>query len=183
MSETGREATCPLAQRDAAVFLHQAGSSPVARAITVAEGARFRDSAGHWVYDLHGNGCHHLGYGHPRLVAAVEHQMRTLPFAPRRFTNPQAVALAEALVIRWPGGPGRVLFAPSGSDAVDIALKLARLATGGPGRSPSKAHGMAPGWARLRWAAARPSARAAWARSSDHAGTCRGTIPGLTATP
>ena len=124
---------CPWAQRDAAVFLHQTGSSPVVRTITAAEGARFRDSTGHWVYDLHGNGCHHLGYGHPRLVAAVEHQLRTLPFAPRRFTNPQAVALAEALVMRWPGGAGRVLFAPSGSDAIDIALKLARLATGRPG--------------------------------------------------
>ena len=136
MSGSTRErnaSDCALVQRDAAVFLHQAGSSPVARAITAAEGARFRDSAGHWVYDLHGNGCHHLGYGHPRLVAAAERQIHTLPFAPRRYTNPQAVALAEALVRRWPGGAGRVLFAPSGSDAIDIALKLARLATGRPG--------------------------------------------------
>lgn len=119
-----------LARRDARVFLSQSGSSPVACAIVAAEGPRIRDDAGRWLYDLHGNGCHHLGYGHPRLMAAAIRQMRTLPFAPRRFTNAPAVALAEALVARWPGGEGRVLFAPSGTDAIEIALKLARLATG-----------------------------------------------------
>ena len=34
-------------------------------------------------------------YGHPRLVAAIKQQLDELPFAPRRFTNEPAVALAD----------------------------------------------------------------------------------------
>ena len=126
--------TCiPLAARDAAVFFHQRTSSPVRRAVVRAQGTRLWDDQGHVVFDANGNGCHVLGYGHPRLVAALEAQVRTLPFAPRRFTNEPAVALAERLTEAWPFGPARVLFAPSGSDAIEIGLKLARLATGRPG--------------------------------------------------
>jgi (R)-1-hydroxy-2-aminoethylphosphonate ammonia-lyase len=36
---------------------------------------------------------HHLGHGHPRLIAALKAQLEELPFAPRRFTNEPAVAL------------------------------------------------------------------------------------------
>lgn len=126
--------TCiPLAARDAAVFFHQRTSSPVRRAVVRAHGTRLWDDKGHEVFDAHGNGCHVLGYGHPRLVEALEAQIRTLPFAPRRYTNEPAVALAERLTEAWPFGPARVLFAPSGSDAIEIGLKLARLATGRPG--------------------------------------------------
>ncbi|MEO1089729.1 MAG: aminotransferase class III-fold pyridoxal phosphate-dependent enzyme [Pseudomonadota bacterium] len=116
--------------RDARVFFHQSTSSPVRRTIVEARGTRFKDSDGHWVFDAHGNGCHLLGYGHPRLLVAAAEQMASLPFAPRRFTNPIAVDLAERLVGAWPWGEARVLFAPSGSDAIEIGLKLARLATG-----------------------------------------------------
>ena len=56
--------------------------------------------------------------------------MRTLAFAPRRFTCEPAVALAEKLSGLVSGGPWKVLFAPGGSEAVKIALKIARLATG-----------------------------------------------------
>jgi 4-aminobutyrate aminotransferase len=40
------------------------------------------------------------------------------------------VLLAETLLSHWPGSPARVLFATGGSDAIEIALKLARVATG-----------------------------------------------------
>jgi len=53
-----------------------------------------------------------------------------LPFCPRRHTNAPAVELAEALLARWSGPRARVLFATGGSDAMEIALKLARVATG-----------------------------------------------------
>ncbi len=45
--------------------------------------------------DFHGNSVHHIGYGHPRLIAAIKAQLDDLPFAPRRFTNEPAVELAE----------------------------------------------------------------------------------------
>lgn len=120
----------PLAERDAGAFYHQKTSSPVRHTVVEARGTRLKDSEGHWVFDAHGNGCHLLGYAHPRLLRAAAEQMATLPFAPRRFTNPAAVELAETLAAAWPWGDARVLFAPSGSDVVEIGLKLARLATG-----------------------------------------------------
>ncbi|MCU0985733.1 MAG: aminotransferase class III-fold pyridoxal phosphate-dependent enzyme [Acetobacteraceae bacterium] len=119
-----------LVARDAATFFRQRGSTPCLSALSAASGAWLVDADGRRYLDLHGNTVHHLGHGHPRLVAALKEQLDTLPFCPRRFTNDQAVALAEALLAHWPGRPARVLFATGGSDAIEIALKLARVATG-----------------------------------------------------
>ena len=55
---------------------------------------------------------------------------RRLPFCPRRYSNPTATALARRLVETAPAGLDKTLFAPSGSAAVGMALKLARYATG-----------------------------------------------------
>ncbi|HET6803047.1 MAG TPA: aspartate aminotransferase family protein, partial [Casimicrobiaceae bacterium] len=52
------------------------------------------------------------------------------PFSPRRFTNQAAIDLARRLVELAPGDLGKVLFAPGGTSAVGMALKLARVATG-----------------------------------------------------
>ena len=73
---------------------------------------------------------HHLGYGHPKVIAAIKDQLDALPFAPRRFTNEPAVALAEKLGAVAPGELSKVLFTTGGSDANEVALKIARAATG-----------------------------------------------------
>ncbi len=127
---TPGEATRDLVERDARVFFHQAGSTPCLSAARKAEGVWLEDADGHRFMDFHGNSVHHLGYGHPRLVAAVKAQLDALPFTPRRFTDAPAVELAEKLTSLWPGRPGKVLLATGGSDAVEIALKIARVATG-----------------------------------------------------
>ncbi|MEP9373590.1 aminotransferase class III-fold pyridoxal phosphate-dependent enzyme [Mesorhizobium sp. KR1-2] len=119
-----------LVDRDAAAFFHQEGSSPCISALRAAEGMWLEDVDGRRFIDLHGNTVHHIGHRHPEVVAALKRQLETLPFSPRRFTNEPAVALAEKLLARWPGAPARVLFATGGSDAIEIALKLARVATG-----------------------------------------------------
>ena len=119
-----------LVEKDARLFLHQALSTPCLNAIKKAEGIWIEDVAGNRYMDFHGNNVHHIGYGHPRLIEAVSAQMRQLPFAPRRFTNEPAVALAEKLVDMAPPGLDRVLFATGGSDANEMALKLARAVTG-----------------------------------------------------
>src|SRR5678815_3490583 len=80
--------------------------------------------------DFHGNNVHHIGYGHPRLKRAIAEQMDALPFAPRRYTCGPAVALAAKLAEIAPGKPSKVLFTTGGSDAVEVAIKLARAATG-----------------------------------------------------
>ena len=116
--------------RDATAFLHQTGSTPCITAIRRAEGVWIEDHAGKRYIDLHGNSVHHLGYGHPRLIEALTIQMRELPFTPRRFTDEPAVRLAEVLAEHWPGGKAKVLFTTGGSDAIEVALKIARVATG-----------------------------------------------------
>ena len=122
-----------LVARDAAAFFHQDGSSPCIGALRSAAGIWLEDLEGRRCIDLHGNTVHHLGHAHPRLVAALHRQVDTLAFSPRRYTNEPATALAEALLARWPGKPRRVLFATGGSDAIEIALRLALVGTGARG--------------------------------------------------
>ncbi len=122
--------TRALIERDAGVFLHQSLSSPVLSVIARAEGIWIEDTAGRRYMDFHGNSVHHIGYGHPRLIAAIKAQLDELSFAPRRFTCEPAVELAEKLADLAPGDLGKVLFTTGGSDAVEVALKLARAATG-----------------------------------------------------
>jgi 4-aminobutyrate aminotransferase len=124
------EATRALLERDERVFLRQSVSTPCLSAIRRAHGVWIEDDRGRRYLDFHGNSVHHIGHGHPRLIEAVRRQMEELPFAPRRYTCEPAVELAEKLVAITPGTLGKVLFAPSGSDAVEIALAYARAATG-----------------------------------------------------
>ena len=119
-----------LLDRDAAAFMHQSLSSPCLSTIAKAEGIWIEDTAGRRFMDFHGNSVHHLGYGHPRLVAAIKKQLDDLCFAPRRFTCEPAVELAEKLTALAPGDLGKVLFTTGGSDAIEVALKIARAATG-----------------------------------------------------
>ncbi|MGA1179781.1 MAG: aspartate aminotransferase family protein, partial [Marivivens sp.] len=123
-------ATRDLLRRDADAFLHQSLSSPCVSTIAKAEGIWIEDTAGRRYMDFHGNSVHHIGYGHPRLVAAIKAQLDALPFSPRRFTNEVSVELAEKLRAIAPGDLGRVLFTTGGSDANEVALRLARAATG-----------------------------------------------------
>ncbi|MEQ8504883.1 MAG: aspartate aminotransferase family protein [Rhodospirillales bacterium] len=115
---------------DADLFLHQSVSTPCLSVITKAEGPWIEDAEGRRYLDFHGNNVHHIGYGHPRLKKAIADQMDTLSFAPRRFACAPATALARKLVDIAPGDLGKVLFTTGGSDAVEVALKLARAATG-----------------------------------------------------
>ena len=125
--------TRTLLARDSAAFLHQSVSTPCLSAIAKAQGIWIEDTAGRRYMDFHGNNVHHVGYAHPHVVAAVKQQLDTLSFAPRRFASDRAVELAEALGARFQaltGQAGKVLFTTGGSDAVEVALKLARMATG-----------------------------------------------------
>jgi 4-aminobutyrate aminotransferase len=122
--------THAMVEADARLYLHQSLSSPCLSALRRAEGLWLEDLAGKRYMDFHGNNVHHIGHGHPRLIAALKAQLDDLPFTPRRFTNQPAVDLAQKLTDLAPPGLGKVLLAPSGSDAIEMALKLARAATG-----------------------------------------------------
>mgnify|MGYP003626306693 CR=1 FL=1 len=128
--KTHGDATNKVLERDAEHFLHQSISSPCLSVISKAEGPWIEDSNGHRYLDFHGNNVHHIGYGHPRLKKAIADQMDELPFAPRRFTCEPATLLAEKLAEISPGTLSKVLFTTGGSDAVEVAIKVARAATG-----------------------------------------------------
>lgn len=125
--------TRTLLARDSAAFLHQSVSTPCLSAIAKAEGIWIEDTAGRRYMDFHGNNVHHVGYAHPHVVVAIKQQLDALSFAPRRFASERAVELAEALGARFQsltGRAGKVLFTTGGSDAVEVAIKLARVVTG-----------------------------------------------------
>jgi 4-aminobutyrate aminotransferase len=122
--------TQALLAEDARYFLHQSVSTPCLSVVTRAEGAYIWDAQGRRYLDFHGNNVHHIGYGHPRLKAAIAKQMDDLPFAPRRFVSEAALELARKLASLSPIKPAKVLFTTGGSDAVEVALKIARAATG-----------------------------------------------------
>jgi 4-aminobutyrate aminotransferase len=117
-------------ERDAAVFLHQSLSTPCLDVLEACEGSRIRDLDGREFLDFHGNSVHQVGFSRPEVLEAIIRQMRTLSFSPRRFTNVPAVLLAEKLVELSPGSLDKVLFAPGGTLAVGMALKIARVPTG-----------------------------------------------------
>src|SRR6185295_423453 len=119
-----------LLAEDEKYFLRQSVSTPCLNAIVKAEGIWIEDTAGRRYMDFHGNNVHHIGYGHPRLKRAIAEQMDALPFAPRRYTCGPAVALAAKLAEIAPGNLSKVLFTTGGSDAVEVAIKIARAATG-----------------------------------------------------
>ncbi|EJB8502106.1 aspartate aminotransferase family protein [Vibrio parahaemolyticus] len=124
------ERTQALLKRDSEVFLHQAMSTPCLDTLEAAEGIYIQDSTGKKYMDFHGNNVHQLGYGHPHVIKRVQEQIAKLPFSPRRFTNETAIECAEKLTQTCGGELNRVLFAPGGTSAVGMALKLARHITG-----------------------------------------------------
>ena len=115
---------------DEKYFLRQSLSTPCLNVMASCEGATITDLEGRTYLDFHGNNVHQVGFGHPAVIAAITQQMQTLSFCTRRYTNLPAIQLAAKLAALAPGDLGKVLFAPGGTAAMGMALKLARAATG-----------------------------------------------------
>lgn len=118
-------------ERDKRFFLHQSLSTPVLNVISRAQGVYIEDMAGRRYMDMHGNGVHNAGFNHPHVLEAVRRQLDAgMTFCPRRYTNTVAVDLAEKLAEITPGSLGKSLFCPGGSEAIEMAITLARQVTG-----------------------------------------------------
>ena len=122
--------THDLLSEDAKYFLHQSLSSPCLNVLTNSEGIYLKDLQGRDIMDFHGNSVHQVGYGNPKVIKAIKEQLDELPFCPRRYTNKPAIDLAKRLAELAPGKLNKMLFAPGGTNAIGMALKLARYATG-----------------------------------------------------
>ena len=115
---------------DAKYFLHQSLSTPCLNVLSHCDGIYIEDLQGRRYMDFHGNNVHQVGFGNRRVIEAIKAQMDELPFCTRRYTNLPAIKLAKKLAELAPGDLNRVLFAPGGTVAIGMALKLARAATG-----------------------------------------------------
>ena len=91
------------------------------------KGAHVWDADGKEYVDLLGGiAVNALGHGHPALVAAITHQLRTLGHVSNFFATEPQVELAETLLGLLDAGPGKVFFTNSGAEANEAALKLTR---------------------------------------------------------
>jgi putrescine---pyruvate transaminase len=100
-----------------------------ARVITRADGVYLWDSEGKKILDgMAGLWCVQIGYGNKALADAGCEALNTLPYYNHFFktTNPYTIELAAKLTSLLPAGHDHVLFANSGSEANDTALKLIR---------------------------------------------------------
>ena len=115
---------------DAKYFLHQSLSTPCLDIVEKSAGASFTRLNGETFLDFHGNSAHQVGFGNPYVIEAIKNQLDQLSFCTRRYTNRPAVRLAGKLVESTGNKLQKILFAPGGSLAVGMALKLARVVTG-----------------------------------------------------
>jgi acetylornithine aminotransferase len=109
------------------------GSAPVPMALLVrGEGCYVWDDAGNRYLDfLAGIAVNALGHAHPVLVNAVSRQIATIAHVSNYFATPSQIELAERLRrISGAGDSGRVYFGNSGAEAMEAAIKLARLNKG-----------------------------------------------------
>jgi acetylornithine aminotransferase len=93
------------------------------------EGAHVWDADGNRYLDLVGGiAVNALGHAHPAVVEAVTNQVATLGHTSNLYVNPVAIELAETLLdVAGLAGQAKVLFANSGAEAVEAAVKLTRL--------------------------------------------------------
>ncbi len=95
-----------------------------------AEGCRVTLSDGRSVLDFGSYAVTLLGHRHPAVVAAAHRQLDIMPTSTRSLANPVAAGAAAQLAGYLGNVLPKVYFGLNGADVVEVAVKLARLATG-----------------------------------------------------
>jgi 4-aminobutyrate aminotransferase len=122
--------TRELLSDDSRYFLHQSMSTPCLDIVESNTGAGITTLSGRHLLDFHGNNVHQVGHSNRYVIQMLIRQLNQLSFSPRRYSNIPAIQLAKALACLLPGDLNRSLFAPGGTLAIGMALKLARVVTG-----------------------------------------------------
>ena len=138
--------TSPAARRDQSFHLHPATNLRTLQkegplVITRGEGVYVYDDEGRrYLEGMAGLWCASLGFSERRLAEAAYRQMCELPFYHSFAGKVPAIAteLAERLIRMAPAGMGKALFANSGSEANDTAIKLAWYVNNALGRPQKK---------------------------------------------
>jgi len=99
--------------------------------IVRGQGVHLFDADGQAYLDAYNN-VPSVGHCHPRVVEAIARQAATLN-THTRYASELILDYAERLLRLYPAGLGNVMFTCTGSEAVDLALRIARFHTGGEG--------------------------------------------------
>ncbi len=99
--------------------------------IVRGEGVWLWDAAGRRYLDCYNNTAH-LGHCHPRVVRAIADQAAVLN-THSRYLHRGLLEYAEALTTRFGHGLSQMLMTCTGSEANDVALRMAQAATGKAG--------------------------------------------------
>ena len=95
------------------------------------EGSTLRDLLGREYIDcLGGYGIFSAGVNHPTVLRAVASQMERMALNSQELLEPWRAGLARLLAMVTPGELGNAFFINNGTDAIEGAIKLARLYTG-----------------------------------------------------
>ncbi|MFK8794861.1 aspartate aminotransferase family protein [Planococcus plakortidis] len=127
--KSAKEKALTLGEKDKENIWHQISSyNETKRPIVVekGEGAWITDHEGNRYLDgMSGLWCVNVGYGREELAEAAAEQMKKLAYVPMTQSHEPAILLAEKLN-EWLGGDYKIFYSNSGSDANEVAFKLAR---------------------------------------------------------
>lgn len=103
------------------------------RGITIVRGSGARlwgEDGREYVDCVGGQGVCTLGHCNPAVAQAIAEQAQTLVTCPESFHTPKRAEFLEALFSIAPEGLDRAFLCSSGTEAIEAALKFARVATG-----------------------------------------------------
>lgn len=100
-------------------------------ALVRGSGASVWDAEGNQYIDCAaGHGVVNVGHAHPRVAKAIAEQASRLITCAGSFPNDKRSELSERLIEVLPKGLNRLFFCNSGTEAIEAAIKFARLSTG-----------------------------------------------------
>jgi len=135
------------------------------------EGCTVWDNEGNQYFDAtSGQGVAVLGHSHPNIVSTITQQAQTLITCPEIFYNDQRSALYEELTQILPDGINRFFLCNSGAEAIEGALKAARLLTNRTGIVATRRgfHGRTLGALSLTWNKKYREPFAEWQPNATH---------------
>lgn len=109
----------------------EAQNGPDPMVVTRGEGVWFWDDRDRRYLDLSSQRVNlNLGHSHPRLVAAIEQQVRSLSTIGQIYATDVRSEAARLIAHRTPGDLNKIFFTNCGTDAVEHAVRMARVHTG-----------------------------------------------------
>ncbi|MEP7221829.1 MAG: aspartate aminotransferase family protein [Novosphingobium sp.] len=134
-----RPGEAELPQREADLIARRDAVLGASYRLQYRKPVHFVRGQGMWLYDPDDrayldfyNNVPSLGHCHPEVNAAMAEQAGQIS-ANTRYLEPKLVEYAEKLIATFPAELDRVVFTCTGSESNDLALRIARLVTGGEG--------------------------------------------------